>query len=110
VTVLAKHTDSTVDAFTIFRPEDHRLETLPDDAVCARTVAAYFSVELHEIETSPNVVDRLPSIVDVLHEPASNPIAINTLLMCDAAREARAPRGRRLLAELQAAAAGVATP
>lgn len=89
VSVLAKQADSGLDAYTItFRPEDHRLEAMPDYAVYARKVAARFGIELHEIETSPNVVDLLPRIVDVLDEPVGDPAAINTLLMCEAARDA----------------------
>ncbi len=89
VTVLAKQADSGIDAYTITsRPEDQRLEAMPDDAVYARKVAARFGIELHEIEASPNVVDLLPRIVDVLDEPVGDPAAINTLLMCEAAREA----------------------
>ncbi len=89
VTVLAKQADIAVDAYTItFRPEDHRLEAMPDDAVYARKVAARFGIELHEIEASPDVAGLLPRIVDVLDEPVGDPAAINTLLMCEAAREA----------------------
>jgi len=89
VTVLAKQADSAVDAYTIvFRPEDHRLEAMPDDAIYARKVAARFGIELHEIEASPKVADLLPRIVDVLDEPVGDPAAINTLLMCEAARDA----------------------
>jgi len=88
VTVLAHHADRDVDAYTItFRPEDQRLEAMPDDAVYARKVAAQYGINLHEIEISPDVVDLLPRIVDVLDEPIGDPAAINTLLMCDAARE-----------------------
>jgi len=88
VTVLAHHADSGVDAYTItFRPEDQRLEAMPDDAVYARKVAARFGIRLHEIEISPDIVDLLPRIVDVLDEPIGDPAAINTLLMCQAARE-----------------------
>ena len=89
VTVLAKQADSTIDAYTItFRPEDNRLEAMPDDAVYARKVAARYGIELHEIEASPDIADLLPRIVDVLDEPVGDPAAINTLLMCEAAREA----------------------
>jgi asparagine synthase (glutamine-hydrolysing) len=88
VTVLAHHADRNVDAYTItFRPEDQRLEAMPDDAVYARKVAARYGISLHEIEISPDVVELLPRIVDVLDEPIGDPAAINTLLMCDAARE-----------------------
>jgi len=88
VTVLAHQADAGIDAYTItFRPEDQRLEAMPDDAVYARKVAARFGIRLHEIEISPDIVDLLPRIVDVLDEPIGDPAAINTLLMCRAARE-----------------------
>jgi asparagine synthase (glutamine-hydrolysing) len=88
VTVLAHQAESGIDAYTItFRPEDQRLEAMPDDAVYARKVAAGFGIRLHEIEISPDIVDLLPRIVDVLDEPIGDPAAINTLLMCQAARE-----------------------
>jgi asparagine synthase (glutamine-hydrolysing) len=88
ITVLAHQADSAIDAYTItFRPEDQRLEAMPDDAVYARKVAARFGIDLHEIEISPDIVDLLPRIVDVLDEPIGDPAAINTLLMCEAARE-----------------------
>jgi asparagine synthase (glutamine-hydrolysing) len=88
VTVLAHQADTGIDAYTItFRPEDQRLEAMPDDAIYARKVAAQFGISLHEIEISPDIVDMLPRIVDVLDEPIGDPAAINTLLMCEAARE-----------------------
>ena len=94
VTVLAHQADPAIDAYTItFRPEDQRLEAMPDDAVYARKVAARYGIDLHEIEISPDIVDLLPRIVDVLDEPIGDPAAINTLLMCEAARDARRQGG-----------------
>jgi asparagine synthase (glutamine-hydrolysing) len=88
VTVLAHQAAQEIDAYTItFRPEDQRLEAMPDDAVYARKVAARFGVQLHEIEIAPDIVDLLPRMVDALDEPIGDPAAINTLLMCQAARE-----------------------
>ena len=88
ITVLAHQANAEIDAYTItFRPEDHRLEAMPDDAVYARKVAARYGIALHEIEISPDIVGMLPRIVDVLDEPIGDPAAINTLLMCEAARE-----------------------
>jgi asparagine synthase (glutamine-hydrolysing) len=88
VTVLAHQLDPGIDAYTItFRREDQRLEAMPDDAVYARKVAEHFGVQLHEIEISPEIVGLLPRIVDVLDEPIGEPAAINTLLICEAARE-----------------------
>jgi asparagine synthase (glutamine-hydrolysing) len=87
VTVLAHRAEQEIDAYTItFRPEDQRLEAMPDDSVYARKVAAQFGVKLHEIEISPDIVDLLPRMVDALDEPIGDPAAINTLLMCEAAR------------------------
>jgi len=88
VTVLAHRAAQEIDAYTItFRPEDQRLEAMPDDAVYARMVAARYGVKLHEIEISPDIVSLLPRMVDALDEPIGDPAAINTLLMCEAARE-----------------------
>jgi asparagine synthase (glutamine-hydrolysing) len=87
VTVLAHLAVQEIDAYTItFRPEDQRLEAMPDDAVYARKVAARFGIDLHEIEISPDIVSFLPRMVDALDEPIGDPAAINTLLMCEAAR------------------------
>jgi asparagine synthase (glutamine-hydrolysing) len=44
-------------------------------------------VKLHEIEISPDIVELLPRMVDALDEPIGDPAAINTLLMCQAARD-----------------------
>jgi asparagine synthase (glutamine-hydrolysing) len=60
---------------------------MPDDAVYARKVAARFGIDLHEIEISPDIVDLLPRMVEILDEPIGDPAAINTVLMCEAARE-----------------------
>jgi asparagine synthase (glutamine-hydrolysing) len=87
ITVLAHQSDAQIDAYTItFRPEDQRLEAMPDDAIYARKVAQRYGIELHEIEISPDIVEMLPRMVDVLDEPIGDPAAINTVLMCEAAR------------------------
>lgn len=89
ITALAHRHDPALEAWTIaFRAEDQRLESMPDDARYARRLADHLGVRLHEIEISPDVVEMLPRMVDVLDEPIGDPAAINTLLMCDAAREA----------------------
>ncbi|WUJ68637.1 asparagine synthase (glutamine-hydrolyzing) [Kribbella soli] len=89
VTVLAKRMDPSVDSYTItFRAQDQKLEAMPDDAIYARKVAQQFGIDLHEIEIAPDVVELLPRIVDILDEPIGDPAAINTLLMCDTARDA----------------------
>lgn len=89
ITTLAHRSDPAIEAYTIvFRAEDHRLEAMPDDAHYARKMAAHLGIRLHEIEIAPDVVGLLPRMVDILDEPIGDPAAINTLLMCDAARAA----------------------
>jgi asparagine synthase (glutamine-hydrolysing) len=89
VTVLAKRANPDVDAYTIrFRAQDQRLEAMPDDALYARKVASQFGIRLHEIEIAPHIADLLPRMVNILDEPIGDAAAINTLLMCEAAREA----------------------
>ncbi|MEX1007265.1 MAG: asparagine synthase (glutamine-hydrolyzing) [Acidimicrobiia bacterium] len=89
VTVLARRRESSVDAYTItFRSDDQRREAMPDDAVYARRVAAQYDIDLHEIEIAPDIVELLPTMVDILDEPIGDPAAINTLLICSAARDA----------------------
>jgi asparagine synthase (glutamine-hydrolysing) len=89
ITVLAKQTNTNMDSYTIrFREQDQRLEAMPDDALYARKVSERYGIPLHEIEIAPDIVELLPRMVDVLDEPIGDPAAINTLLMCEAAREA----------------------
>jgi len=89
VTVLASRSNPAIDAYTIaFRAEDQKLEAMPDDARYARMVAERFDIQLHEIEIAPDIVDLLPRMVDVLDEPIGDAAAINTFLICDAARQA----------------------
>ena len=65
-----------------------RFEAMPDDAAYARQVASGLGIKLHEIEIAPDVVDMLPRMVDVLDEPIGDAAAINTVLICQAARDA----------------------
>jgi asparagine synthase (glutamine-hydrolysing) len=89
IAVLAQRSNPEMDAYTItFRDADRRREAMPDDAVYARKVARQFGINLHEIEVAPDIVDLLPKTVDLLDEPVGDPAAINTLLMCEAARVA----------------------
>jgi len=88
ITVLAHRSVPEIDAYTItFRSQDQRLEAMPDDAVYARKVASRYGIDLHEIEIEPDIAGLLPRMVDVLDEPIGDPAAINTLIMCEAARQ-----------------------
>ncbi|WP_438489484.1 asparagine synthase (glutamine-hydrolyzing) [Streptomyces sp. S186] len=89
LTALAARDRPGISAYTIgFRAEDARFEAMPDDLRYARQVAERFGVDLHEIEIAPNVLDLLPRMTYHLDEPIGDPAAINTFLICTAAREA----------------------
>ncbi|MFD2418481.1 asparagine synthase (glutamine-hydrolyzing) [Amycolatopsis pigmentata] len=89
LTALAARHRPGISAYTIgFRAEDAKFEAMPDDLRYARQVAARFGVDLHEIEIAPRVLDVLPRMVQSLDEPIGDPAAINTFLICTAAREA----------------------
>ncbi len=89
ITVLAKRMAGSLDSYTIaFRPEDMKLEAMPDDLKYARMIAKKFDIRLHEIEIAPDIAAMLPQLVDVLDEPIGDAAAINTVLICRMAREA----------------------
>ncbi|MFZ3554532.1 asparagine synthase (glutamine-hydrolyzing) [Streptomyces sp. BH055] len=89
LTALAARHQPGISAYTIgFRAEDAKFEAMPDDLRYARQVARRFGVDLHEIEIAPNVLDLLPQMTYSLDEPIGDPAAINTYLICQAAREA----------------------
>ncbi|MFE2701110.1 asparagine synthase (glutamine-hydrolyzing) [Streptomyces mirabilis] len=89
LTALAARHQPGISAYTIgFRAEDAKFEAMPDDLRYARQVAERYGVDLHEIEIAPNVLDLLPRMTYSLDEPIGDPAAINTYLICMAAREA----------------------
>ncbi|GAB3583437.1 asparagine synthase (glutamine-hydrolyzing) [Amycolatopsis endophytica] len=89
LTALAAKYQPGISAYTIgFRAEDAKFEAMPDDLRYARTVAERFGVDLHEIEIAPNVQELLPHLTYHLDEPIGDPAAINSYLICTAAREA----------------------
>ena len=89
ITALAARERADITAYTIaFRAEDARWEAMPDDLRYARQVARQFRVPLHEIEIAPRIRDLLPVMVHHLDEPIGDPAAINTFLICSAARDA----------------------
>ncbi|MGW8375283.1 asparagine synthase (glutamine-hydrolyzing) [Streptomyces sp. ODS28] len=89
LTALAARHQPGISAYTIgFRAEDAKFEAMPDDLRYARQVARRYGVDLREIEIAPNVLDLLPQMTYSLDEPIGDPAAINTFLICSAAREA----------------------
>jgi len=76
-----------LDCYTIkFRDKDKQQEAMADDAYYADKVARTLNVRLNTIEVTPDVSSLLPRIVNALDEPIGDSAAINTLLICEAAR------------------------
>lgn len=89
LTALAARHQPGIAAYTIgFRAADAKFEAMPDDLRYARQVAHRFGVDLHEIEIAPQILDLLPRMTYHLDEPIGDPAAINTYLICSAARAA----------------------
>ncbi len=89
VTAVAADEAPDIEAYTIaFRDEDQKFEAMPDDAAYARRFADELGITLNEIEINPDIVDTLPRMVSMLDEPIGDAAAINTFIICEAAREA----------------------
>jgi len=88
ISVLAKEDNPRLSTYTIgTNPEDKKVEQMPEDERYARQLAQQFGFDHHEILLQPDIVKDLPRIVYTLDEPIGDPAAINTYLICKAARE-----------------------
>jgi len=77
-----------LDCYTIkFRDKDKKQEAMSDDAFYAAKVARNLNVHLNTIEVAPDVSSLLARIVHTLDEPIGDSAAINTQLICEAARD-----------------------
>ncbi len=86
--LMRRHTNSTIDTFTIrFSSHDQKFERTCEDVVYARRVANEFGFRLHEFEIEPDITKLLPLMVWHMDEPLSDPAAINTYLISQAARD-----------------------
>ncbi|HMJ90275.1 MAG TPA: asparagine synthase (glutamine-hydrolyzing) [Candidatus Acidoferrum sp.] len=86
--LMRANTDRDLHAFTIaFSEADQKFERMPDDAAYAKRVARDLDFKFHEFVLEPNVVDLLPKMVWHLDEPLSDPAAINTFMISQAARD-----------------------
>ncbi len=67
---------------------DKKIEKMPADEKYAAQLASVYGFNHHEIEISADIVNNLPFIASMLDEPIGDPAAINTYLICKAARDA----------------------
>jgi asparagine synthase (glutamine-hydrolysing) len=87
ISVLAQQTNPNLFTYSMrVSKDDKRMERMPDDSYYANLMAQQFGFINHEIELNPDMVSLLPKIVYHLDEPIGDPAAINTYLMCEAAR------------------------
>lgn len=87
IAVLASREVNQLSTYTIATTEeDKKAEQMPEDELYARKLSRQFSFDHNEITIDSNIVDDLRSIVYTLDEPIGDPAAINTYLICKAAR------------------------
>lgn len=87
ITVLARKMADRLSAYTISMAEkDKKIEKMPDDEKFAKSIAEQFDIDHHLIKISPDILKDFPAMVRTLDEPIGDPAAINTYLICKAAR------------------------
>lgn len=88
ISVLAKNKTGELSTYTIGTSRaDKKIEKMPDDEKYAKLVADKFDLQHNTIIVNPDIVKELPAIVRALDEPIGDPAAINTYLICKAARQ-----------------------
>lgn len=86
--VLAKRVNRELSTYTISTLlKDRKVEKMPDDEKYANRVAALYHFDHNVIKISPDIIREFPDMVRMLDEPIGDPAAINTYLICKAARQ-----------------------
>jgi asparagine synthase (glutamine-hydrolysing) len=87
ISVMAARTGVDLSTYTIgTSEEDKKIEKMPADERYARQLADQFHFDHHEIVVKANIIEDLPNMVYTLDEPIGDPAALNTYLICKAAR------------------------
>jgi asparagine synthase (glutamine-hydrolysing) len=88
ISVMAAKTGINLSTYTIgTSPEDKKIEKMPADEKYARQLADQFHFDHHEIVLNADIINDLPRMVYMLDEPIGDPAALNTYLICKAARQ-----------------------
>ncbi len=88
IAVLAKKKNKQLSTYTISTSKkDKKIEQMPDDEKYANMVANDFHLDHNVIQISPDILSEFPKMVCSLDEPIGDPAAINTYLICKAARQ-----------------------
>lgn len=88
ISVIAKQSNPNLSTYTIgTTEEDKAAESMPDDEKYADQLADQFGFDHNVIRISPDILRDFPDMVKTLDEPIGDPAAINTYLICKAARD-----------------------
>jgi len=88
ISAIAKKENSQLSTYTIsILNKDQKIEKMGDDEKYANIVAKTFQLSHNVIQISPDILTELPHIVRALDEPIGDPAAINTYLICKAAKQ-----------------------
>lgn len=88
ISVLAKNINNNLSTYTISLLEkDKSIEQMPDDEKFANIVAEKFKIDHTTIQINVDILQEFQKIVYALDEPIGDPAAINTYLICRAAKQ-----------------------
>ena len=88
ISVLMAKYEKNLSTYTIgTSAKDKKVEQMPDDQKFAKELAELHHFNHHEIIISADIVKMLPKMVRSLDEPIGDPSAINTFIICEAARK-----------------------
>lgn len=88
ISVMALKHNLNLSTYTIAtEKKDKKIESMPEDEKHARILADKFGFDHNEIVIKADILEKLPQMVRTLDEPVGDPAAINTYLICQAARD-----------------------
>ncbi len=88
ISVIARKYMNSLSTYTIGTIEkDKQAESMPDDEKFAAIVAETYHFDHHVIRIKSDILTALPEMAAILDEPIGDPAALNTFLICRAARE-----------------------
>lgn len=88
IAVAASKINKNISTYTIGTTiEDKKIESMPDDEKYAKLLSDLNNFDHNEIIINSDITNMLPKMVKTLDEPIGDPAAINTFLICKAARK-----------------------
>jgi asparagine synthase (glutamine-hydrolysing) len=88
VSVAANKINDNLSTYTIgTSEEDKKIESMPEDEKYAKYLAELNNFHHNEIVINSDIITMLPKMVKSLDEPIGDPAALNTYLICKAARD-----------------------